>query len=126
MLLFMVCLSTLSIQRSKHVNALNAMFVETVDNGVYGSYTLHKVASCSCQGGRHLYCAFCLVGLAVHQSEEAALLTFLDLSTTRVIAGKIHSQSPILKTKGALSNPVILSYLWEQSCILHTLTKLPA
>ena len=34
------------------------------------------------------------------QSEEAALLTFLDLTTTRVIAGKTHSQSPILKTKG--------------------------
>ena len=60
------------------------------------------------------------------QSEEATLLTFLDLSTTRVIAGKRHSQSPILKTKGALSNLVILTYLWEQSCILHTLTKLPA
>ena len=60
------------------------------------------------------------------QSEEAALLTFLDLSTTRVIAGKMHSQSPILKTKGVLSDPVILTYLWEQSCILHTLNKLPA
>ena len=46
--------------------------------------------------------------------------------TTRVIAGKMHSQSPILKTKGAPRNPVILTYLWEQSCILHTLTKLPA
>ena len=62
----------------------------------------------------------------VSQSEEAALLTFLDLSTTRVIADKMHSQSPIFKTKGALSNLVILTYLWEQSCILHTLTKLPA
>ena len=41
--------------------------------------------------------AFCLVGLTVHQSEEAALLTFWDLSTTRVIAGKVHSQPPILK-----------------------------
>ena len=57
------------------------------------------------------------------QSEEAALLIFLDLSTTRVIVGKMHSRSPILKTKGALSNPVILTYLLEQSCILHTLTK---
>ena len=43
--------------------------------------------------------------------------------TTRVIAGKTHSKSPILKTKGALSNSVILTYLWEQSCILHTLTE---
>ena len=40
-----------------------------------------------------------------------SFLTFLDLSTTRVIAGKTHSQSPILKTKGALSNPVIFTYL---------------
>ena len=39
MLLCMVCLSTLSIQRSKHVNALNAMFVDTVNTGVCGSYT---------------------------------------------------------------------------------------
>ena len=39
------------------------------------------------------------------------MLSFLDLSTTRVIAGKMHSQSPILKTKRALSNPVILTYL---------------
>ena len=50
----------------------------------------------------------------------------LDLSTTRVITVKMHSQSPILKTKGVVSNPVILIYLWEQSCILHSLTKLPA
>ena len=61
------------------------------------------------------------------QFKKAAFLTFLDLSTTRVIAGKKHSQSPILKLiKGVLSNPVILTYLWQQSCILHTLTKLPA
>ena len=63
------------------------------------------------------------VGLAVHQSEEAALLTFWDLSTTRVIAGRTHSQ--FLKTKGVLSNPVILTDQWEQSYILHTLTKTP-
>ena len=29
----------MSIQRSKHANASNAMFVETVDTGVCGSYT---------------------------------------------------------------------------------------
>ena len=39
MLLCMVYLLTLLIQRSKHANALNAMFVETVDTGVCGSYT---------------------------------------------------------------------------------------
>ena len=41
MLLCMVCLLTLSIQRSKHANALNAMFVETVNTGICGSYTTH-------------------------------------------------------------------------------------
>ena len=83
-----------------------------------------------CQEGRLFFTAFekafHLGGLAVHQSEEAALLTFLNLSTTRVIAGKTHSQSPIFKTKGVLSNLIILTYLREQSYILHTLTKLPA
>ena len=96
----------------KASNAFNAMFVDTVYTGVCGSYTtpyvsvktLHKVASHPCQEGRLLYCVSlpswgfsCSV---VSQSEEAALLTFLDLTTTRVIAGKTHSQSPILKTKG--------------------------
>ena len=42
----------------------------------------------------------CLAGLAVHQSEEAAFLTFLELSTTRVFAGKMYNQSPILKLRG--------------------------
>ena len=48
----------------KASNAFNAMFVDTVDTGVCGSYTtpyagvktLHKVASCPCQEGRLLYC----------------------------------------------------------------------
>ena len=39
MLLCMVCLSILLIQRSKHANALIAMFVETVDTGLCASYT---------------------------------------------------------------------------------------
>ena len=43
----------------------------------------------------------CIQSTVTGQSEEAALLSFLDLSTTRVIAGKMHSQSPILKLKGA-------------------------
>ena len=53
MLLCMVCLSTLLIWRSKHVNALNAMFVETVDTPYTEYYevwklysTLYEVASC--------------------------------------------------------------------------------
>ena len=68
----------------------------------------------------------CGISISPPVSLRRQLLTFLPLSTTRVIAGKTHSQSPILKTKGVLRNPVILTYLWEQSCILHTLTKLPA
>ena len=94
--------------------AFNAMFVDTVNTytGVCGSYirccvsvkTLHKVASRPCQEGRLLYCvslpSWEFSCSPVSQSEEAALLTFFDLTTTRVIAGKTHSQSPILKTKG--------------------------
>ena len=75
----------------KASNAFNAMFVDTVDTytAVCGSYTtpyagvktLHKVASRPCQEGKLLYCVSLLLGgLAVHQSEEAALLTFLDWS----------------------------------------------
>ena len=119
-----------------------AMYVGGVESGVCGFYTtLHTEYCYSCRRcqsllysvysglsplprGKAIW-AFCLGGLAVcHWSKEAALLTFLDSSTTRVIAGKTHSQSLILTlTKGVLSNPVILTYLWEQSCILHTLTK---
>ena len=96
----------------KASNAFNAMFVDTVDTRVCGSYTtpyagvktLHKVASHPCQEGRLLYCvslpSWGFSCSPVSQSKEAALLAFLDLTTTRVIAGKMHSQSPILKTKG--------------------------
>ena len=41
----MVCLLTLSIQRSKHANALNAMFVETVDTLVFVALTQHPIQS---------------------------------------------------------------------------------
>ena len=56
------------------------------------------------------------VGLAVHHQAVRGGSFVLKCSgtcqTTRVIAGKMHSQSPILTvTKGALSNPVILTYL---------------
>ena len=78
----------------KASNAFNAMFVDTVDTytGVCGSYTtpyagvktLHKVASHPCQEGRLLYCvslpSWGFSCSPVSQSEEAALLTFLDLS----------------------------------------------
>ena len=59
----------------KACNAFNAMFVDTVDTGVCGSLTT--------PARREGYCivwGFRLGDLAVHQSEEAALLTFLDLS----------------------------------------------
>ena len=100
------------VTKIKASNAFNTMFVDTVDTGVCGSYTtpyagvktLHKVASRPCQEGRLLYCvslpAWGFSCSPVSQSEDAAFLTFLDLTTTRVIAGKTHSQSPILKTKG--------------------------
>ena len=45
MLLCMGCLSKLSIQTSKHANALNAMFVETVDTLVFGAVTQHLIQS---------------------------------------------------------------------------------
>ena len=69
----------------KASNAFNAMFVDTVDIGVCGSYTtpyagvktLHKVASCPCQEGRLLYCvslpSWGFRCSPVSQSEEAAL-----------------------------------------------------
>ena len=53
------------------------------------------------------------------------MLTFLDLTTTRVIAGKMQSQSPILKSKGALSNLVILTDLQTKLHPPHP-NKLPA
>ena len=68
------------------------MFVDTVNTNVCASYTtpyegvktLHKVASHPCQEGRLLYCvslpSWGFSWSPVSQSEEAALLTFLDLS----------------------------------------------
>ena len=80
------------------------------DTDVCGSYTstVYRVMRCEnstllciqrpvAPPGMKACTAFCLVGLAVHQSKEAVLLTFWDLSTTRLIAGKMHSQSPTLK-----------------------------
>ena len=95
----------------KASNAFNAMFVDTVDTGVCGSYTtpyagvktLHKVASCPCQEGRLLYCVSLLSwGFSCSPVSSRRHLCKLSWTcqTTRVIAGKTHSQSPILKTKG--------------------------
>ena len=78
------------------------MFVDTVDTGVCGSYTtpyagvktLHKVVSRPCQEGR-LLCEPSVLGAW----RQLCKLSW-TCQTTRVIAGKTHSQSPILKTKG--------------------------
>ena len=70
------------------------MFVDTVNTGVCGSYTTPyaeyyevwklcikwPLAPAKREGYCSIVWAFRLGGLAVHQSEEAALLTFLDLS----------------------------------------------
>ena len=92
----------------KASNAFNAMFVDTVNTGVCGSYTtpyagvktLHKVASCPCQEGRLLYCVS-LPSWGFSCSPVSPRRQLCKLSwtcqTTRVIAGKMHSQSPILK-----------------------------
>ena len=45
MLLCMVCFSTLLIQRSKCANALNAMFVETVDTQVFVALKQYPIQS---------------------------------------------------------------------------------
>ena len=97
----------------KASNAFNAMFVDTVNTGVCGSYTtpyagvktLHKVASRPCQEGRLLYCvSVSLPSWGFSCSPVSLRRQLCKLSwtcqTTRVIAGKMHSQSPILKTKG--------------------------
>ena len=95
----------------KASKTFNAMFVNTVNTGVCGSYTtpyagvktLHKVASHPCQEGRLLYCVS-LPSWGFSCSPVSPRRQLCKLSwtcqTTRVIAGKMHSQSPILKTKG--------------------------
>ena len=103
-------------------NALNAMYVEDVGDGVcgfyatlYAEYTLYTVAPRPARREGSLL-AVRPVGLAVHHQAVRGGSFVLKCSgtcqTTRVIAGKTYSQSPILTvTKGALSNPVILTYL---------------
>ena len=75
-------------------------------NEVWKLYsTLYTVVSCPCQEGRlfAIWKVFHLGGLAVHQSVwGGSFVNFLGLvKSTRVIAGKMHSQSPILKVRGA-------------------------
>ena len=61
------------------------------------------------QGGRLFILAFRPVGLAVHHHAVRGGSFVLKCSgtcqTTRVIAGKMHSQSPILKCYGGAQQP---------------------
>ena len=72
-------------------------------------YTLYTVAPCPSRGEGYLDLfepsTLWVYRFTTSQTEEAALLTFLDLTTTRVIAGKTHSQSPILKCYGGAQQP---------------------
>ena len=69
------------------------------------------------QGGRlFIWKAFHLVGLAVHQqSVRGGNFNFLGLVNYKVIAGKMHSQSPILKTApySPESNYSYLALIWS-------------
>ena len=96
----------------KASNAFNAMFVNTVDTGVCGSYTtpyagvktLHKVASHPCQDGRLLYCvSLPSWGLAVHQSVRGgSFVNFLGLVKLQGWLQARHTANPqFLKVKGA-------------------------
>ena len=74
---------TLSTQRIKAHDTLNAMYFNIVNTSVCGFATLYPVYSvymASHPLGERLIIAICPVGLAVHQSKEAALLTFWYLS----------------------------------------------
>ena len=108
-------------------NALNAMYVGDVGDGV--SAFMHTVCrvQISCQR-RQRYSALCIqwplampggkaccsctvrpVGLVVHHHAVRGGSFVFKCSgtcqTTRVIAGKMHSQSPILKVYGGTQQP---------------------
>ena len=122
-------------------NWSKAMYFTGVESGVCGFYTtlhaeyyysclrcqrlLYSVYSglLPCQEGRLFIWAFCLGGLVVHHQsvQGGSFVNFLGLVNYKGDC----SQSPILKTNWVFSNLVILTYL-QESCILHTLKKLPA
>ena len=98
-------------------NALNAMYVRDIGDGVYSFYatlyaeyrynvrdvedTLYTGPLAPSGGKAHCSCTICPVGLAVHHHavREGSFVFKCSgtCQTTRVIAGKMHSQSPILK-----------------------------
>ena len=125
------CLLTLSTQRSKQAMYL-MLYLSTLSTLMFVALTQHlmqvrKVASRPCQEGRLLYCdhAFHLGGLAVHQSVwGGSFVNFLGLVKLQGwLQARCTDNPQFLNVMWALSNPVILTYLWEQSCILHTLTE---
>ena len=71
---------------------------------VFVAFTQHCIQSTV----THLtqYYVICIQGLSPLPGGKATVF-----EPTRVIAGKTHSQSPILKNEGVLSNLVILRYL---------------
>ena len=102
-------------------NALNGMFVRDVEDGVCGFYAtlyaeyrfmskMSKMSKILCiqwplapPGGKaHCSCPTCGFSGSPPCSPRRQLCKLSwTCHTTRVIAGKTHSQSPILKTKGA-------------------------
>ena len=104
-------------------NGLNAMYVGDVGDDVCGFYAtlyaeyrfMSKMSKILCiqwpltlPGGKaHCSRAVCPVGLAVHHHAVRGGSFVFKCSgtcqTTRVIAGKMHSQSPILKWYGGHS-----------------------
>ena len=68
------------------------------------------------------------MGLAVHHQSGwgGSFVKFWGLVKLQEwLQARCTANPQFLKLR-VLSNPVILTHGWEQSCILHTLTKLPA
>ena len=102
----MLCMSTLS-------TLVFVGFTQPCILCVQGPFAPPGGKTC-CQS--HVFC-----GSSVQRSSFA---NFLGLVNYKGDCSKTHSQSPILKTKGVLSNLLILKCK-ERSCILHTV-RLPA
>ena len=84
----------------KDFNALNAMYVKDVEDGIYSFYAiLHMEYCCSFTHVKGVegvkYYVLYSVYRAPHSSRREGYL-----KTTRVIAGKMHSQYQFLKLRG--------------------------